>query len=109
MVQETADRPAARPAGPVRTAVGVISGKWKPSILRSIHAGRERFVKIHEDAPGVSDQTLTRHLRELSADGVIKRDPGRTVYSPTWQGLWLAGIMEALEGWGAPMCQTAAG
>ena len=96
----------ARPLGfleracPVRTAIGVISGKWKPSILRGIYAGRRRYGEIRGEIAGISDQTLTRHLRELCADGVIEREAEGAAYRLTAHGEQLGGIMEALEQWG---------
>lgn len=87
-------------ACPVRTAIGVISGKWKPAILRAINETPRRYGEIRADVPGIADQALTRHLRELRADGVIERDETASSYRLTLQGHRLAGIMDALERWG---------
>ncbi len=95
----------ARPIGgleracPVRTAISVISGKWKPAILRSIDQDHRRYAEIRGQVGTISDQSLTRQLRELSADGVIGRDDEHR-YHLTPHGAQLAGIMEALEAWG---------
>ena len=86
-------------ACPVRTAISVISGKWKPAILRGIHGGSHRYAEIRSDVGEISDQSLTRHLRELCADGVIARAADQT-YRLTPHGAQLADIMEALETWG---------
>ncbi len=86
-------------ACPVRTAISVISGKWKPAILRSIHQDHRRYAEIRGQVGTISDQSLTRQLRELSADGVIGRDDDHR-YHLTPHGAQLAGIMEALEAWG---------
>ena len=86
-------------ACPVGTAIGVISGKWKPAILRAIHRGHHRYAEIRGDVGEINDQSLTRHLRELVADGVIERAADQS-YRLTPQGEGLAGIMEALEDWG---------
>lgn len=100
------DLDAARPIGPlerdcpVRTAIGVIAGKWKPTILRAINELPGRYVDIRAKVPGITDQALTRHLRELRADGVIERLENGSSYRLTPQGQRLAGIMDALEGWG---------
>lgn len=87
-------------ACPVRTAIGVISGKWKPAILREINETPRRYGEIRSGVAGIADQALTRHLRELRAGGVIERDDTASSYRLTTQGRRLAGIMEALERWG---------
>lgn len=100
------DLDAARPLGPleracpVRTAIGVIAGKWKPAILRAINDEPRRYVDVRADVPGITDQALTRHLRELRADGVVERVERNASYRLTPHGSRLAGIMDALEQWG---------
>lgn len=94
---------------PVRTAIGVISGKWKPSILRGIHEGRGRYGELRREVAGISDQTLTRHLRELCADGVIARGVDDAQYRLTVQGEQLADIMDALDTWGTAYLQLRRG
>ena len=97
----------ARPLGmlerrcPVRTAIGVISGKWKPTILRAIVEGNGRYVTIRNAVPGINDQALARQLRQLQADGVVRRHGTDADYELTPLGEQLADIMEALEQWGA--------
>lgn len=97
----------ARPIGPlertcpVRTAIGVIAGKWKPTILRAIVDGQVRYVDIRHAVPGINDQALTRQLRQLRADGVIEPLSGDAGYGLTMLGERLAGIMAGLEEWGA--------
>lgn len=96
----------ARPIGPlertcpVRTAIGVISGKWKPTILRAIVEGQARYVDIRHAVPGINDQALTRQLRQLRADGVIEPLSDDGGYRLTTLGERLAGVMAGLEEWG---------
>lgn len=105
MVVMTIQDDDARPIGrlertcPVRTAIGVISGKWKPTILRAIAEGGSRYAEIRQAVPGINDQALTRQLRQLCADGVIERLVDRG-YQLTPLGERLAGIMAGLEDWG---------
>jgi DNA-binding HxlR family transcriptional regulator len=86
---------------PVRTGIAVIAGKWKPAILRAISESPRRYVDIRSEIRGITDQALTRHLRELRADGVLEHHEATASYCLTRRGEALAGIMEALEVWGA--------
>lgn len=96
----------ARPIGPlerrcpVRTAIGVISGKWKPTILLAIVEGHGRYAEIRRRVPGINDQALARQLRQLRADGVVERIADDAGYRLTPLGSGLAAIMTALEQWG---------
>lgn len=90
---------------PVRAALDVIRGRWKPSILFEVCQGPRRFSELQAALPEVSAQVLTSQLRELEADGVVTRTvfaevPARVVYSISEFGKTLGGIMVQLETWG---------
>ena len=40
---------------PVTTAIAVIRGKWKPTILCEIRNGARRFSDLRRDIPGISE------------------------------------------------------
>jgi len=92
---------------PVRAALDVIRGRWKPSILFEIHSGPKRFSDLQSALPGITPQALSLQLRQLEADGVVARAvfaeeaPVRVVYSLTQDGQALSGVMDQLEQWGA--------
>lgn len=90
---------------PVRAALDVIRGRWKPSILFVLSTGPARFGTIQARVPGVTAQALTVQLRQLEADGVIVRTvypevPARVDYALTPFGQKLSGLMDRLETWG---------
>jgi DNA-binding HxlR family transcriptional regulator len=90
---------------PVRAAIDVIRGRWKPMILWELHGGTKRFSDLQAMLPGVTAQALTLQLRQLEADGVIARTiypevPVRVEYALTETGRSLSGVMEQLEAWG---------
>ena len=58
---------------PVTTAIAVIAGKWKPTILCEIRNGARRFSDLRRDIPGISEKVLSQHLRDLEADGIVAR------------------------------------
>ncbi len=91
---------------PVRAALDVIRGRWKPSILYELWSGPKRFCDLKETLTGITAQALTVQLRQLEADGVISRTmfpemPVRVEYALTDLGGKLSAIMNQLEVWGA--------
>ncbi len=90
----------------VEAALDVIGGKWKPLILWALGNDVLRFGELQKGLPGVNTKMLTKQLRELEEDGVIKRMvypevPPRVEYSITDFGKTLIPILEALCNWGA--------
>ncbi|MDB6078991.1 MAG: transcriptional regulator, HxlR family [Akkermansiaceae bacterium] len=90
---------------PVRAALDVIRGRWKPSILHALQQGTQRFTRLQEAMPEVTAQALTVQLRQLEADGVIRRVvhaevPARVEYSLTDHGAALTAVMDQLGEWG---------
>ena len=99
---------ASRPIGylerrcPVRTAIDVISGRWKPSILELLHERPRRHRALLHNIPGISSQALSAQLRQLMADDVIEKDGGEPpLYRLTERGNQLADVMDGLAAWGS--------
>jgi DNA-binding HxlR family transcriptional regulator len=92
---------------PVTTAIAIIAGKWKPTILCELRDGARRFNDLRRVVPGISEKVLTAHLRDLEADGIVSRREFReggvlaTEYAFTDYGLTLRPILTALADWGA--------
>lgn len=91
---------------PVTTAIGVIAGKWKPTILCEIREGPRRFSDLRRDIPGISEKVLSQHLRDLEADGIVARREFHegavlaTEYGFTDYGRTLIPALNALAHWG---------
>jgi len=91
---------------PVTTAIGVIAGKWKPTILCEIREGPRRFSDLRRDIHGISEKVLSQHLRDLEADGVVARREFHegavlaTEYGFTEYGRTLIPALNALAQWG---------
>lgn len=91
---------------PVRAALDVIRGRWKPSILFELNVGPRRFSDLEATLRGITAQALTVQLRQLEADGVVVRrvfpdeTPIRVEYSLSEDGRALSGVMDQLELWG---------
>ncbi len=83
----------------------VISGKWKPLILYFLLRGPTRYGELKRAIRDVSDKVLIQQLKELEADGVLRRNdhqevPPRVDYTLTQLGRSLAQAREPLCQWG---------
>lgn len=84
----------------------VIAGKWKPLILYFVaQDGPTRYGELRRAIRDVSDKVLIQQLKELEADGLVKRTdykevPPRVDYSLTPLGHSLAQALVPLCTWG---------
>jgi DNA-binding HxlR family transcriptional regulator len=91
---------------PVTTAIGIIAGKWKPTILCELRDGPRRFSDLKRDIAGISEKVLSGHLKDLEADGIVSRREFHeggvlaTEYAFTDYGLTLKPALNALADWG---------
>lgn len=84
----------------------IISGKWKPLIVYFLAQGPNRYGELRRAVRGVSDKMLIQHLKELEADGIVRRTdhqevPPRVDYTLTPLGHSLADALAPLCAWGA--------
>lgn len=91
---------------PVRAAIDVVRGRWKPSILFELKSGAKRFSELQMALSGITAQALTVQLRQLEADEVVARTlypetPVRVEYALSDYGTTLSDVMNQLESWGA--------
>jgi len=90
---------------PVKLTAEVIGGKWKPLILFYLEDGASRFSELQRLIPDSTKKMLTKHLRELEHDDVIRRKvfaqvPPRVEYSLTRHGQSLRPILRLMSTWG---------
>jgi DNA-binding HxlR family transcriptional regulator len=93
---------------PMVKALNVIGGRWKPIILHMLLEETMRFGQLRKKIPPVTQKMLTQQLRELEADGIIKRQvfaevPPRVEYSMTAKGRTLEPILNDLYDWGSSL------
>ncbi|MNC27667.1 putative HTH-type transcriptional regulator YybR [compost metagenome] len=89
----------------VEITLNMISGKWKGIILFRLLGGKMRFNELKRRMPNVTHRTLTLQLRELEADGIVKRTvyaevPPRVEYELTELGQSMSPIILAIYKWG---------
>ena len=95
----------AEPVCPVERALKIIGGKWTLLILRDLLQGPRRFSELQRSLGEVSPKTLTERVRELEAEGILRRTvfpevPVRVVYELTPKGETLQDVIEAIRIWG---------
>lgn len=83
----------------------IIGGKWKPTIIWTLHVAPLRFGELRRKIPGISEKILFEQLRELERDSVVLRREfaekvARVEYSLTPAGALLNGAVHALAEWG---------
>ena len=91
---------------PVRDALDILSGKWKLPILIALSFGNLRFGKLAKQINGITDKMLSKELRELEMNELVKRTVYDTVpvvveYSMTTYGKTLEKLIEELQAWGS--------
>lgn len=90
----------------VENALNILVGKWKPIILLYLLTdGTQRFSELRRHVPGITQKMLTKQLRELEKEDVVKRVvypqvPPKVEYSVTEYGKSLQPILEAMHEWG---------
>ncbi|MBN9383018.1 MAG: helix-turn-helix transcriptional regulator [Chitinophagaceae bacterium] len=89
----------------IRDALEALEGRWKLLILFSLSEGPKRFKQIAREVGSITDKTLSKELKSLEANKLIKRDvydtfPATVEYSITPHGLSLEKVLDELHYWG---------
>ena len=90
---------------PVRDTLDVISGKWKMMILISVMNGNHRFREIERSIPKITSKVLSKALKDLEEDQLIKRtvydeSPVLVEYTATEYLHSLDPVIHSLYEWG---------
>jgi DNA-binding HxlR family transcriptional regulator len=92
-------------AAAVRDTLYVISGKWKLPILGSLINGKKRFKELERDIPKITARMLSKELRELELNQLVKRTvydtiPATVEYEMTPYGRSLDKVLFEMKEWG---------
>ncbi|WP_339876857.1 helix-turn-helix domain-containing protein [uncultured Algoriphagus sp.] len=90
---------------PVQDALDVLNGKWKLPIIVALLHGYKRFSEISRQVPGITDRMLSKELRDLELNQLVKRKvydtfPVTVEYTMTQYGETLKDVINALHIWG---------
>ena len=93
----------------------LIGRRWTGAIVRALLTGVTRFSDLSGTVPGLSDRMLAERLKELEAEGIVRRTvipetPVRVEYSLTDKGRDLTDVIQAVACWaerweGAPAAE----
>ena len=89
---------------PAKHALALIGGRWKVPILWELLSGTRRFSELKRSLRGCRQKMLTQQLREMEADGLVRRKvyaevPPRVEYSLTPAGKSLKPVVDAMVRW----------
>ena len=89
----------------IRDALEAVEGRWKLLILFSLSEKPKRFKQLSGEVTGITDKTLSKELKSLEANRLIRRDvydtfPPTVEYTITPHGLSLEKVLDELHFWG---------
>ena len=98
-------RKAGRTGCAVEATLSVIGGVWKPVLVFHLLNGKLRFNALCRAIPSATPRMITLQLRELEADGIVKRTvfpevPPKVEYELTELGQSLAPVLLNMRDWG---------
>jgi DNA-binding HxlR family transcriptional regulator len=98
-------KPNAIEGCPLTAAMAAVGGKWKLVIVYWLSQSPLHFAALQGRLEGISHKVLTQQLRELVADGILRREetggvPSPVFYSLTDYGSSLRPLLEQLLLWG---------
>lgn len=101
-------RRASRTGCAVEATLSVIGGVWKPVLLFHLLEGKLRFNALCRLVPSATPRMITLQLRELEADGIVRRTvypevPPKVEYALTDLGVSLAPVLLSMRDWGNRM------
>ena len=89
---------------PVQRTVAMIADKYKILVLDQVSDGPKRFAELQRALSGITPKVLTRQVRDLERDGLVRRTvypeiPPRVEYAMTDLGRSLQPVLDELFKW----------
>ena len=89
----------------IKDALEALEGRWKLLILLSLSTGTKRFKQISKDIHAITDKMLSKELKALEVNKLVRRDvyntfPPTVEYSITEHGRSIEKVLDALYHWG---------
>ena len=85
-------------------AIELIGRRWTGALVQMLMGGRRRFSDLKDVVPDISDRMLSERLKELEAEGIVRRivtpdTPVKIEYELTEKGLALQKPLRAIGTW----------
>lgn len=87
----------------VNDTLGILKGKWKLPVIAALLFDIKSFTGIRNTIPEITPKMLSKVLKELEVDGVVKRtvqDPALIEYELTESGKTIKTLLENIIDWG---------
>lgn len=89
----------------VNDTMNVLNGKWKLPIISSLLFGKKRFKELQRVIPRITPRMLSKELKELEINGIVKRTvydsiPVTVEYELTKSGESFKTVLDAMIEWG---------
>jgi DNA-binding HxlR family transcriptional regulator len=89
-----------------KTVIGIIGNKWNLLIIWHLKDQTLRFTELQKKMYNINPKTITKHLRDLEENKIIKRVvyaevPPKVEYSLTEAGIAFIPIIESILVWGS--------
>ena len=86
----------------IKDALEALEGRWKLLIILSLSTGKKRFKQISKEIHEITDKMLSKELKALEANKLIKRSvydtfPPTVEYSITAHGMSLQKLLDELH------------
>lgn len=89
----------------VNDTMNVLTGKWKLPIMASLIFGKKKFKEIERAIPKITPRMLSKELKELELNGIVKRTVYDTIpvtieYEFTESGRNIKSVLDSMVEWG---------
>jgi DNA-binding HxlR family transcriptional regulator len=89
----------------VNDTLNVINGKWKLPIIGSLLFDKKRFTEIQRNIPKITPRMLSKELKDLEMNGMVKRTVYDTIpvsveYELTDSARSLGEVLDKMLEWG---------
>jgi DNA-binding HxlR family transcriptional regulator len=89
----------------VNDTLNVLNGKWKLPIIGTLLFDKKRFTEIQRNIPKITPRMLSKELKDLEMNGMVKRTvydtlPVTVEYELTPSAKSLGDVLDTMVAWG---------
>lgn len=89
----------------LKDTLNVVNGKWKLAVVCTLLSGKKRFSEIERTISDITPRMVSKELKELEINGVVRRNIKNTTpviveYELTPSGMRLYDVIVKMVEWG---------